>query len=53
MALTTQPSAEAGLPLQGYARRITEIAGHFPYFLQIACSAYFDHLAECEGKLNR
>ena len=33
------------LPLEGYARRITEIAGYFPYFLQIACSAYFDHLS--------
>jgi tRNA A-37 threonylcarbamoyl transferase component Bud32 len=51
--LITRPSAEAGLPLEGYARRITEIAGRFPYFLQIACSAYFDHLLENEGKLDR
>ena len=51
--LITRPSAEAGLPLEGYARRITEIAGYFPYFLQIACSAYFDHLLENEGKLDR
>src|SRR5690349_7384917 len=51
--LITRPSAEAGLPLEGYARRITEIAGYFPYFLQIACSAYFDHLLENEGKLER
>jgi tRNA A-37 threonylcarbamoyl transferase component Bud32 len=53
MELITKPSAEANLPLAGYARRIMEIAGHFPYFLQIACSAYFDHLWENEGKLNR
>jgi len=51
--LITRPSAEAGLPLEGYARRITEIAGYFPYFLQIACSAYFDHLLENDGKLDR
>jgi serine/threonine-protein kinase len=51
--LIARPSAEAGLPLEGYARRITEIAGYFPYFLQIACSAYFDYLSENEGKLNR
>jgi serine/threonine-protein kinase len=30
-----------------------EIGGYFPYFLQIACSAYFDHLSENEGKLDR
>jgi len=51
--LITRLSAEAGLPLEGYARRITEIAGYFPYFLQIACSAYFDYLDENDGKLNR
>jgi len=51
--LITQPSAEAGVPLEGYARRIMEAGGFFPYFLQIACSAYFDHLLENEGRLNR
>ena len=51
--LITRPSAEAGLPLEGYARRIMEVAGHFPYFLQIACAAYFDYLDENDGKLNR
>jgi tRNA A-37 threonylcarbamoyl transferase component Bud32 len=51
--LIARPSAEAGLPLEGYARRITEVAGYFPYFLQIACSAYFDYLDENDGKLNR
>jgi serine/threonine-protein kinase len=53
LELITRPSMEAGLPLEGYARRIMEISGHFPYFLQIACSAYFDHLLENDGKLNR
>jgi serine/threonine-protein kinase len=51
--LIARPSAEAGVPLEGYARRITEIAGYFPYFLQIACSAYFDYLEDNDGKLNR
>ena len=51
--LITRPSAEAGVPLAGYSRRIIEIAGYFPYFLQIACSAYFDHLLENDGKLAR
>jgi serine/threonine-protein kinase len=53
LELITRPSAEAGLPLDGYARRITEIGGYFPYFLQIACSAYFDYLLENDGKLDR
>lgn len=53
LELITRPSAQAGLPLESYARRILEIAGQFPYFLQIACSAYFDHLAENDGKLDR
>lgn len=51
--LIARPSAEAGLALEGYARRILDIAGYFPYFLQIACSAYFDHLLESDGKLDR
>src|SRR5262249_31860606 len=51
--LISGPSAAAGLELEGYARRIIEIAGHFPYFIQIACSAYFEHLWENERKLQR
>jgi eukaryotic-like serine/threonine-protein kinase len=53
LALIKNPSAEAELPLEHYARRITELGGYFPYFLQIACSAYFDHLSENDGKLSR
>jgi tRNA A-37 threonylcarbamoyl transferase component Bud32 len=49
--LIMKPSTDAGLPLAGYARRIMEIGGYFPYFLQIACSAYFDYLSESNGKL--
>jgi predicted Ser/Thr protein kinase len=51
--LIAKPSAEAGLTLEGYSRRILEIAGYFPYFLQIACSAYLDHISENSGKLKR
>lgn len=53
LQLITEPSAEAGVPLAGYSRRIMEIAGYFPYFLQIGCAAYFDHLNENGGKLDR
>lgn len=53
LQLITQPSEEAGLPLAGYSRRIMEIGGHFPYFLQIACSAVFDSLSEHDRRLNR
>jgi eukaryotic-like serine/threonine-protein kinase len=51
--LIIRPSAENGLPLEGYARRIMEAAGYFPYFLQIACSAYYDYLLENDGKFDR
>ncbi|HMG36545.1 MAG TPA: protein kinase [Blastocatellia bacterium] len=51
--LITTPSTAAGIPLEGYIKRITEIAGYFPYFLQIACAAYFDYLAENDGRLDR
>src|SRR5262249_15557633 len=47
--LIRRPSAAAAIPLEGYTKRITEIAGYFPYFLQIACAAYFDYLSENEG----
>src|SRR5436853_607001 len=53
LELISGPSAAAGLPLEPYARRIMEIAGHHPYFLQIACSAYFDHFSDSGGKLAR
>jgi serine/threonine-protein kinase len=53
LELISVPSAEAGLPLEGYARRIIQMSGHFPYLLQIACSVYFDHLSENGGRLDR
>lgn len=44
--LITQPSAEAGYPLAPHAGQIFEMAGRFPFYLQIACSVLFDQLQE-------
>ncbi len=52
--LVTVPSAAAGVPLEPYLRDILDIGGQFPFFLQIACSSYFDALvdgAADEGRL--
>ncbi|MBN2432463.1 MAG: protein kinase [Acidobacteria bacterium] len=38
------PSMKAGLPLESYTDRIIEFAGYFPFYLQIACSAFFENL---------
>ncbi|HZS48734.1 MAG TPA: serine/threonine-protein kinase, partial [Blastocatellia bacterium] len=43
--LIIQPSEEAGLPLRPHADRIIDMAGLFPFYLQIACSTWFDFLA--------
>ena len=48
--LIEKPSAQAGIPLGEYADTILQMAGYFPFFLQIACSAFFDHVSEREGK---
>jgi tRNA A-37 threonylcarbamoyl transferase component Bud32 len=49
-ALVTEPSAAAGLPLAEHAERvIDDLAGTFPFFLQIACAALFEHLDETDG----
>jgi eukaryotic-like serine/threonine-protein kinase len=44
--LIREPSRAAGVPLEPYNRQIVELAGYFPFFLQIACSNYIDHIAE-------
>lgn len=49
--LITKPSADAGVPLADYMDPIFELAGAFPFFLQIACYAFFDVLS-IEGELN-
>jgi hypothetical protein len=35
-------SATSPFPLQQYKDRIVQLAGRFPYFLQLACSLYFE-----------
>lgn len=44
--LIAEPSRQAGLPLEDYRQQILELAGYFPFFLQIACANFFDHLLE-------
>lgn len=43
------PSAAAGVPLEHYQRDILDLAGFFPFFLQIACSSFVDALTEGAG----
>jgi serine/threonine protein kinase len=45
-ALIRVPSAREGIPLERHADRIVEMAGFFPLFLQIACSATFEALMD-------
>jgi AAA+ ATPase superfamily predicted ATPase len=47
--LITAPSERAGVPLEAYADRILDMAGCFPLFLQVACAAAFDFLADNES----
>lgn len=51
--LTVSPSAREGVPLERHADGILEMAGLFPLFLQIACSAAFEALIhDPEGELD-
>jgi tRNA A-37 threonylcarbamoyl transferase component Bud32 len=47
--LITIPSREAGIPLEPYAEDILALSGRFPFYIQIACSVYFDWLEENPG----
>jgi serine/threonine protein kinase len=49
LELIKKPSAEAGVALEGHAARILDLAGYFPLFLQIACSAVFEALVANPG----
>ena len=49
MELIEKPSTQAGIPLGEHADVILKMAGFLPFFLQIACSAFFDHLVERGG----
>jgi serine/threonine-protein kinase len=44
--LVAEPSAAAGVPLDPYYDQIVDLAGAFPFFLQIACSSFFEVLTE-------
>jgi len=44
--LVIDNSAAVDVPLEPYFDRIVEIAGAFPFFLQIACSSWFEALTE-------
>ncbi|MFH1679708.1 MAG: protein kinase [Candidatus Eisenbacteria bacterium] len=44
--LITVPSRTEGVPLEAHEEKILELSGHFPFHLQIACSAAFEHLVE-------
>lgn len=47
LALVRDPSVAAGLPLERHAGlAIDRLAGTFPFFLQIACAAIFEHMDE-------
>ena len=44
--LITVPSGRESIPLERHAPRILELAGLFPLFLQVACSATFEAMME-------
>jgi class 3 adenylate cyclase len=48
-ALVRDPSASRGLPLLAVHESIMAMGGRLPFFLQIACSAWFEYL-ETEGR---
>lgn len=44
MELIAGPSREAGCALHSYSDFILNLAGRFPFFLQLACSTFFEYL---------
>jgi serine/threonine-protein kinase len=44
------PSERVGKPLAAHAGAIVDMAGHFPFFLQMACSHAIDWLEDNPGK---
>jgi serine/threonine-protein kinase len=44
--LISTPSKKEGVPLETHAGRIIDLAGLFPFYLQIACSGVFEHLLD-------
>lgn len=50
MKLICEPSAAEGVPLEPFADQILSLSGHFPLFIQIACSCVFENLIENDMK---
>jgi hypothetical protein len=48
--LISVPSQSEGISLGAYADNILGLSGYFPFFIQIACSAAFEYLAEEEDR---
>ncbi|MBN1697539.1 MAG: hypothetical protein JW881_08505 [Spirochaetales bacterium] len=46
--LIEKPSEQWGIPLAPVCDKILELGGTYPFFLQMACSAWFEYL-DCEG----
>lgn len=44
--LIREPSQAAGYSLQSVEDQIISLAGYFPFFIQIACSAFFEYAME-------
>ena len=47
--LIASPSQRSGVPLADFSESILELGGQFPFYLQIACSVYFEWAAETRG----
>ena len=52
LELITVPSAECEAPLEKHAERILDLAGRFPFFLQIACSSVIEHLLDGDREVD-
>ncbi|MBP1595543.1 MAG: Protein kinase domain protein [Acidobacteria bacterium] len=50
LELIAVPSRDEGIPLDAFAMDIMDLAGLFPFYIQIACSVYFDWLEENPGQ---
>ena len=47
--LIREPSKAAGVPLESHSEDVLDLAGMFPFFIQIACSVFFEELSEGGG----
>jgi serine/threonine protein kinase len=46
LELIVRPSRNEAIPLERHAQKIIDLAGYFPFYLQIACSNVFENLAD-------